>query len=474
MFFIKIKTFFEEHPLGVSLALAFFLRSTAAFLNYGPAALDDYNNIIGPTLRLLQTNEHPNIPSLRFEILPYLLFSFIYPFYLIGIDTPQYLVSIGYFFLGLISLFQIYGAFRLGDIYLSPLWRNLYTLVMATHFISPFLATRAYLGVFAMTSFIWGLYFSEKKKYYLSGFLIAITIFFRFTLAPLYLLIFLYLFYRKNSTKRLLPYYFLGGLSTVCLMILSEVLTGHAPFETSMAFLEHNLTTHVQSNAYGTMPWLSYFGILLCIFIPPISLLLVRPFFIGAKKLSLPLIAFLGIFIPHFLLPYKLGRFLIPVLPLFILMTIRGLEILNKNKLYLRAFQIFLIMNLPLALMISVSGSEMSSVNGLIHLRKQDGKKLIHNVYPLRWGYYGYDREYPDIIYDIDKFSKNFKKSRQNSFYLLNFMSLSKEENKILKQNGIDCEKKQVFKPSFFEEIFIKLNPKFNNRRRETVLYYCQ
>ena len=156
--------------------------------------------------------------------------------------TPRYLISIGYFFLGLISLFQVYGAFRLGSIYLKPRWRDILTLVMAIYFISPFLATRAYLGGFAMTSLIWGIYFSERKKYYLAGLLVSITVFFRFTLAPLYLLIFLYLFYKKDHTKHLISYYFLGGFSTACLMVLSEVLTGHAPFETSMTFLKHNFS----------------------------------------------------------------------------------------------------------------------------------------------------------------------------------------------------------------------------------------
>ena len=116
----------------------------------------------------------------------------------------------------------------------------------------------------------------------------------------------------------------------------------------------------------------------------------------------------------------------------------------------------------------------MSKVDGLTHLRKQEGEKFIHKVFRLPWGYYGYDRVHPGIIHDIRQFSEGFMRSKQNSFRLLNFTSLSEKENKILNQNRISCELKQIFKPSFLERIFIKLNPKFNDRRRETVLYYCQ
>jgi hypothetical protein len=85
---MRLKSFAENiylnHTLAFALLLAFVIRSVAAWRNYGPFAVDDYQNVIEPALRYLMLGDRPEIPSLRFEILPYAFAWFMKPLYFYG------------------------------------------------------------------------------------------------------------------------------------------------------------------------------------------------------------------------------------------------------------------------------------------------------------------------------------------------------------------------------------------------------
>ena len=476
----RILYIYSMHPLGVSLLLAFTLRFIASVMNHGPGAIDDYNNTIGPALKLLQTGEPPQVPSLRFEFLPYLFYYFMLPFQLMGFQGSGELVSGAYILLSIVFLSQVWGMFLWGGVYLNDKWRNLFTLVGSVHFIFSFFMTRAYLGSFSLVAIIWGLYWIKKDKHFLSGLMFSLVALFRFTLAPIYLVGLVYVLRKKiikpggtvQAPTR--PWmYLLGGLSTTILMVALEHLTGHEPFETVISFFRYNIQAHVVSNSYGSMPWFTYFGILLLVFIPPISIILLKPFFKACQKLKLPFAVFLAVLLPHLFLPYKLERFIVPVIPVFMLITLYGLQISKRSRWYPKVFYIFLWINLPISILFIFSGSQMSATKSLIELEKRPGVKFIHNVRPVWWGYYGYHKPRPQVESQITNIIREVQKKKILSFHILNFLALPERELKKLSEHHIFCQHEETYWPSIGEQIVIWLNPKFNQRRRETVLYHC-
>lgn len=476
----KISASFYKHPLKVSIFLALLLRTLAAVFNYGPAAIDDYNNIIAPALKLLQTGEHPQIPSLRFELLPWLFYFFMLPFSWLGIEQPYRLVSGGYFVMGLYSLLMVGAFYRIGCLIFADdkRWPAWLTLLAAVHFLSPFYGTRMYLGSLAMVPMSWAVYFLLKERFsefsfrdaLLAGFFLSAVVYFRFVLAPLYFTAVIWYLFRRRD--RVLPF-LLGGLITAVLMVFSEVLTGKYPLQTAVEFLKYNLQAHFSGGpGYGSMAWYAYIGILLYFFIPPLSILYIWPLIRGIKKLPLIALLFFAFLIPHSMLAYKLDRFVYPVIPLFFLLTVYGIYLLRNHRWLVTTFKGFLFVSFLFSFAVAFSGSQLSGIDAMTALRQKslnnDRNIYIYKVNPVRYGYFGFDiKNRPVIINDLSSIDE------KTDFYLLNFMDLNEGELKVLAEQNITCKKKKTYWPAFLESIVIKLNPKHNMRRRENVLYLC-
>ena len=479
----KILAYFHSYPLLISLITAFILRTITSFINYGPAELDDYNNIIAPALNYILQGNEISVPALRFPILPYLFSWLIYPFYTLGITTPHILISFGYWMIGLISLLQVWGTYKLGNLYLDNKWRNYFTFFTANYFFMPFISTRVYLESFAIISFTWSFYFIGKslqdhhkmnlwKDYFFAGLFISISTFFRFYLAPIFLI---FLGFSINRRKSLKPIFalILGGLVTVLLMIVSEKITGKQAFSTVIEFWEHNYQNHIQTNGYGHMPWFTYFLILICIFIPPFSLGLIRCFIKGSRQIPITFLSLAFVFIILHLIDHKLDRFLIPLLPIFFLLTFKGIQDLFLNKIVRYSFIGFTIVNTIFTFFIIFSGTQMAAVNGIIALKNIDGNKIIYQLDPIPWVYYGINKDHPHVINQIHEIHYKVVENKWKNFYILSFLELSDDTQKYLLQNYITCKFINEFKPYLVEDLVIKINPEFNNRRRKTVLYQC-
>ncbi len=485
--FYTISLLFEKRPLISSISCALFLRTIAAILNYGPAEIDDHKNIIAPALKFLQTGSHPEVPLLRFPIFPYLFSAFMYPVHFLGVKNPRYLVSFGYFIMAILSLLQVWGMYKLGGLYLNKQKRNILTFLSAVYFLSPFFSTRMYLGSFAIISITWAFYFLGKsvlkteinplktRYIYLAGLLFSLTIFFRFTLTPLYFCGLFYLIYKNKKEYPQIFFYLFGGITTILLMICIEIAADRIPFSTSINFLRHNFDSHILHNAYGEMPWYSYLGLIFSLFIFPISLILFWPFLIGGFRLRFIFSCFLLIFLLHQAIDHKLERFLIPLLPLFFLLTVYGLQILSQKRFVQNSFRVFMVLNLPLAFLAATNGSQMATINGLIGLRELDDEKhkIVMNVQTISWAYYGYDKTIPIRASSAKNIIQIVEKNLWKDFYLLKFLHLNEDDLSKLLSKNIQCHKKNVFEPSFLEKMVIRSNPDFNNRRRETILYQC-
>lgn len=500
----KLNQVFNQYPLAISLIIAFFLRTLSAFLNYGPASYDDVQNIIDPALRLLQTGVLPEIEPERFFSLPLIFFLFAKFFNLLGVESIRFLVSGGFFFVGLLSLLQVWGIFKAGGIFLSEKWRNLLTLTMAIYFLSPFYATRVELDGLAMIPMTWAMYFlvagdntSRGKNLFWAGFMIALATYIKISISLIYFVALGFLFFQmfsKKSNRKKIPNhpkhkrgtyfeiktpeifaYLAGGAAVAVFMVIEELIVGRVPGGTVFSFLEYNYNNHLSANNYGKMPWYSHLLTLSAYFIPPISLLFWWAFYKGISKAWLPFIIFGSFVFFLSLLDYKLDRFLLPILPVFFLITFAGLESLEKSKLFMRSFGVFFVLSIIGAVVVSTNGPQLANVGGTIALgQENNAKTYTYNISPFWESYYGLLHALPEHTSDIKILANEIEKSDASRSSVLVFLEFDENELNVLKSKKIACEKGKSFFPSFAESIVIRLNPKFNNRRRKTTLYRCQ
>ncbi|MBL8035830.1 MAG: hypothetical protein JNJ69_19150 [Leptospiraceae bacterium] len=485
----RIAALFARHPLAISLGLAFIIRSLAAWRNYGPFAVDDYQNVIEPAMRYLVLGTKPEIPSLRFELLPYAFAYFMKPLYLIGIKRADYLVSFAYGVMGLISLTQIVAMHRIGSLLLSDRWRNAMTLFAAIWAIAPIFTNSAdiagpsyILMTFALLHLVravpgkFGVALqSNKTAFLLTGFFLSAAIFFRFSLAPLYFALAVWLIVVVNRDDKLtaLIRFAAGGLITAVIMVLVEIANGKMPFSTALEFIRYNFGAHIQTQSYGNMPWHMYLLIFLLFPLPVLSFFFWYPMFKAARRFSGFTTLFLTFLISHSLIAFKLERYVIPVLPIMIIYLFCGLQNFADRRPVLWAYRILIALNIVMILPVALTMQQRAGVDGAINAGKLRGEVIAYKIDPWRWTYFGLKQKPPAFPDTLQELIATAGRGQMKDFSVFRFLYFTREEISTLRAAGIECTLKQVFRPDFLERVSIKLNPAMNGRRDDTAIYSC-
>lgn len=490
----KIKKTFAEHPLAVSLLLAFIIRAVAAYRNYGPYAHDDFINVLEPALRHLFLGTPPDVPTLRFEILPY-FFSFIMkPLYLLGVRRVDLLVSFGFFVLSLISLTQIVAAFRIGNLLFSEKIRNAFTLFSATWCFAPLFTNSVDIAAPSYILVSFGIYHlvrgfpeafgintqipaqQQTRSVAFAGFYISAAIFFRFSLLPIYLgcaLWLVWISFRNKTLIKSLALFALGGFVTMLIMFGFELASGRKPLSTALEFLYDNIAVHISTQAYGSMPWHTYIGISLLFPIPPLSLIF-WPFMVTfARKFSGLTVIYLSFLISHSVLPFKLDRYVIPMVPIFMVFLFATIEKFAAKKLVAYSYRALIILNLILIVPVAVTMQQRAGVDGAIYAGTVKDTLFASKVDPWRVSYYGFQSQpavFADRPEDIVKIAGDRKLA---SFHVYHFLYFSAEELAAFKAGGFTCVLEKSFRPDFLERVAIRLNPTMNGRRADTSVYRC-
>ncbi len=480
--FDSIRNIYLKYPLYLALALGFMFRSVAALYNNTPIAQDDYANIISPALKALQTGADLNTINYRLEILPSIFYYFLNFFQFLGIESYGTLISFGFFILGLFSLFFIWGMFCLGNNFLEVRWRNSLTMLSALYFLMPLIATRPLQGSLALIPLPWAFYYLSKNKicyrdFLLGGFFLGLTTIVRFQITLLVMITAVYLislvFCRKLPFKSFISF-LLGGLLSLAILALCDALFNRVPLSTLYYYLNYNFFNNVMRDGYTNQPWYTYILLLFTLFIPPFSIILIRPFINAlskAKLISLNLVIFVLL---HSLIGNKLGRFMIPMLPLFFLLTFIGLQKVAKHKIYYQSYRIFWFINLLLLLPVIFTKSQSNIIDAAIYLQRSEKAIYLKNILSWKQGYLGYEKPVPHNINRIEDLIARIYDDKSEEVYLLNFLSLNANERNILQRDSVFCRKEKQFSPSLLEKVVIWGNPAMNGRRRSTFLYLCK
>lgn len=490
----KAADLFERHPLALSLILAFLIRSLAAYSNYGPFAIDDYFNVIDPAFRYLMLSEKPDIPALRFEVLPYAFAYFMKPLYLMGVKRADALMSFAYGVMGVISLAQIVAVHRIGSLLLTTRWRNAMTLFSATWWIAPIftnsadIAGPAYILItFAILHLIRavphrfgigspGDFPSPRSAFLWCGFYLSAAIFFRFSLAPLYFALGAWFLFAVPRGEKLRSVFFfaLGGLITAVIMVLMELANKKAPFSTAIEFIKYNFGAHIKTQSYGAMPWYMYLTILGIFPLPILCFFFWYPMQQAARRyagLTVLLAAFL---LSHSAIAFKLERYVIPVLPILTIYLFKGIETYSERRWIINSYRVLIFMNILMILPVALTMQQRAGVDGAIYAGTLTGERFAHRIDPWRPAYYGFNRKSARFTSETHEILAQATAEKLEKFHVFRFMYFSAAEIEQFKSSGYECSLRRVFRPDFLERVSIRLNPAMNFRRNDTTIYACR
>ncbi len=367
------------------LIVALVLRLLAAFFSEGYGMQDDhflvieassswadgydYNNWL-PWNQLDKEKPMPEGHSFTYVGLNYVFF---YCCKALGITDPKVLMLLNRLIHALLSMLVVYFGIKITNKISSR--KNAVTVgwLLAALSVMPFLSVRNLVEMAAIPFLIWGVWLlvkEETNKHFLyAGLLIGFAVSLRYQIAIFGIGIGLY--YLFNKKIKALIFFGLGGIIVFSLTqgIVDYFIWGR-PFAEFLAYTGYNA---VQGTQY--MPNHNYFmyvWVLMGVFLFPFGLLMGIGFVRSAKSQFLIFLPTLLFLLFHTLYPNRQERFILSILPFFVILGVIGYQsLMNKafwKKLWIISITIFWILNIPLAVFGTFIYSKKSRVEAMYSL----------------------------------------------------------------------------------------------------------
>ncbi|TAE84777.1 MAG: hypothetical protein EAY81_07350 [Bacteroidetes bacterium] len=154
-------------------------------------------------------------------------------------------------------------------------------------------------------------------------------------------------------------------------------------------FLEYSLYNLDNATNYINGPWYNYLLLMAGLLIPPVSFMIFRGMFESRKTYLLVILPALLFFIFHSSYPNKQERFILPVIPFFVMAGVAGWYKLTENsaywlkheKLHQILWKTFWVLNTILLIVLTPSSTKTSRVKAMGYLYKKEckGAFLIEN-----------------------------------------------------------------------------------------------
>lgn len=319
----------DEHPLRLLLLIGLVLRLVAAFFARGYMATDDHNQVIELAASWLRGDNDYLAGDSQFYrslLYPALNYFQIGACHALGIVHPDYVMLINRVVHAVFSLWTIVLTYelglRLGD--KSVAWTA--GLIVAAHAVMPYVSVRNLIEAVCIPFLLWGIYeivnveddhVDCNRRWLFAGLAFGIGFLIRWQIASAIAGIGVYLLIKRQWR---------GVLLISAAFLIPVIIEGvwdwqaHGVFLGSLVrYLEHNA---IHAYDYVVGPWYRYLLLVLGIFVPPFSLLLLYASGRYIKRLGIIAWVVLPFFIVHSLVPGKQERFLIPIFPEIALMFV--------------------------------------------------------------------------------------------------------------------------------------------------------
>jgi hypothetical protein len=380
----KISSFWETHPLAFVMAVAVVFRMLAVIFAKGYGMHDDHFCVIDIAQRWVEGSRDwlgsgTHWRCLVYPGLHYLLFELLQK---CGITDPQAKMYVVRFLHALFSLLTVFYGYKIMRRIADEKTARLTGLLLAVLWPMPFMSVRnlqEFVCIPPMMMAMYYLYLDNPKKTVkyalLSGALFGLAFTFRFQTLSIAGTVGLVLL----ATKQWRPGLLFGAgfmLSSFCFVGVTDWIGRGIPFKSFWDYVVYNSGA---GEAYTTGPFYVYIGLIIGVLIPPTSLLLLFGFFRTWKKQALIFWPTIVFFVLHSAFPNKQERFILPVLPFIVMLSVLGWQEfsvrskfwLGKKKLLKGLWVWFWVFNALLLLLATFTYSKKSRVETLSYLSRQ-------------------------------------------------------------------------------------------------------
>lgn len=494
----KIQRFKSKHPFLFIMAIGMLLRLIAVFFSRGFGMHDDHFLVVeqaqswvdgGDYLKWLPGttgNEGPEGHSFFYVGFQYVLFHIMQFF---GIDDPQWKMLFTRFFHAGISLFVISFGYRIASLITSKETAYKVALLISVFWFMPFLSVRNMVEMTCIPFMLYGtliiLRQEQIRKEQLPGFHKTSFLVAGFFLGMAFSVRFQTLIYTGGIGLALL---FAGnwrGMISTAIGFLSsfvifqgiiDFLIWRKPFAEFVAYTTYNFG---HAYDYFTAPWYNYIPVILLLLIPPVSIMLLWGYFRNWRKnflLFFPVLLFL---VFHSIFPNKQERFILPVIPLLIILGMAGWQeyvstsnFWKKHSGFIKAsWGFFWVLNISLLLLFTPMYSKRSRVEAMSHLKKYPDIGFFilddYKTRTLKFPPVFYTGQWPDYAafhrdwtYAAFKTSRDWNKPENQPSFVF-FQTPNQLEMRIdsMKQIFPELVFEAKINPGFMDKMIHRINP---------------
>ncbi|MCZ6899062.1 MAG: glycosyltransferase family 39 protein [Bacteroidetes bacterium] len=377
----------DQNPLKVIMILALFTRLLTAFFSPGFLFHDDHFDVITPAqnwvygLKQWMDPTDPPRHSMFFTGIHYLISYGLESMGLVDAGLKMLVIRV---FHASYSLLTVYLGYKLTETISNRTNASLVGLILTLLWFMPFYSVRNLVEMACIPPVLYGFYMlvslgkNDRKQWVwwvLAGGMFGIAFSLRYHTILLAGGLGLVLLYRKEWIGSIL---FSSGF-----LFLSFVLIGlidiqfyEYPFHSIVRYYEFN-----SANAYNfiTGPPYKFIIVVFGFLIPPVSLMLMVGFIKGHKIEPMMFIAVLVFFLFHSFFPNKQERFMLPILPLIVILGTIGWQKYyqhsdfwqQRKKIISYSWKFFWILNVLAVLLLAFTYPKRGRIETMRYLGKQ-------------------------------------------------------------------------------------------------------
>ena len=501
--------FLDNLNLKKILFLGLFFRILATIFSKGYAFTDDHFEVVELAQSILEkgvSGTFPSIPkgeayifNLIYIEIHTLIFGLCETF---GLYNPEGKMMVARLVHALFSMFTIYVGYRLTERLSNRLNdAKIVGLLLAIFWVFPFLSVRDLREFVCIPPMMLGCYYAcanplQTKQILWAAWWFTVAFVFRYQVIFVPFVIGLWWLFNKQNWQKALIFGIAFGVFFMLTQGLFDYLTWGNPLASLKTYASYNADS-ANIALYPNGPWHRYIGTVAGLFLGFPFLLLLAGYFAsvvggdtnhgGKSDRKMLFWASMLFFAFHSYYANKQERFILPFLPLFIVLGIIGFrDIYEKysTKKWLRGFTKFavvwfVILNTVLLFILSVTYTKRSRVESMNYLReKGDLQNMLIQNYEFsqpeapfylqkQYDYFTVDTHEKMAVLPKELYSN--KRIKPNYIILVGNTDLEKRLMEVKKvfptmQHEVDIE------PSFVDNIAYLMNPSHNHN--ETFYIY--
>jgi hypothetical protein len=339
----RLRALWQQRPLALTVALAALLRLVAALASRGFAFSDDHYEVVAVAQGWLDGGRewlgHPG--AWRSLLYPGLHWAVFGALQAAGVADPQAKMLVVRLLHGAWSLLTVVYGYRLAGALAGPGAARLAGLLLAAFWYAPFIGVRDLAEVVCQPPLVATLWLAVRRPggphprdLLAAGLWSGLAFALRFQAAIVPAALGGVLLVRREARSALaLAAGF--ALAATALQGGSDWLGYGRPFSSLLAYVAFNADPRNVAQ-FPRGPWYQYLGTLAGVLIPPTSVLLLYGAARAARRAPQVLWPTLAFLVLHSAYPGKQERFLLPVLPLVLVLVAIGAEVLAAESAWVQ------------------------------------------------------------------------------------------------------------------------------------------